>query len=223
MSATVAVTQRGQMPQSGNHLLGAFVGTEVRGVAAPVIVGEHTLYFLSIYANEAGETVTFQYYDAGDDRIYPVKQTLTFSANARLGNPQQPLPLQAGTLAFAIDAENVVVIEVLDPAFTGSETVLFTATDQGTIQGLSATQTATFAVEAAQTIYGDVDGDEQVTEQDAVWIMEHVVGTRVLVGLDAALADVNGDGRISPFDARLVRQFVAGTIGQFPIENGGNG
>ena len=62
-----------------------------------------------------------------------------------------------------------------------------------------------------------------MTEQDAVWIMEHVVGTRVLVGLDAALADVNGDGRISPFDARLVRQFVAGTIGQFPIENGGNG
>ena len=37
----------------------------------------------------------------------------------------------------------------------------------------------------------------------------------------AAVADVNGDGRISPFDARLVRQFVAGAIGQFPIESGG--
>ncbi len=220
MSATAAVALRGQMPESGNHLLAAFVGAELRGVAAPVTVVGQDLYFLSIYANAAGEEITFQYYDALDDRIYPVKQTLTFSTNALLGNPQTPLSLQAGTLDFTIDADNVVTVEVLDPAFTGSETALFTATEQNTAQGLSATVSATFTIEAAQTVYGDVDGDEQVTERDAAWIMEHVVGTRVLSGLDATLADVSGDGRISPFDARLVRQFVAGVIGQFPVEAG---
>ena len=73
------------------------------------------------------------------------------------------------------------------------------------MQGLSATTEVVFTVEAAQTIYGDVTGDEQVTAQDAEWIMEHVVGTRVLGALDATLADVSGDGQISPFEARLVR------------------
>ena len=218
MSVTAAVALRGQAPEGSGHLLAAFAGAEVRGVAQPVTVGAQDLYFLSVYANAAGEEITFQYYDAVDDRIYPVKQTLTFSANALLGDPQNPLALQAGTLAFALDADNVVTIEVLDPAWTGSETVQFTATDQNTLQGLSATVSATFTVEAAVTVYGDVDGDEQVTEQDAEWIMEHVVGTRVLAGLDATLADVSGDGRISPFDARLVRQFVAGVIAQFPVE-----
>lgn len=221
MSVTAAVTLRGQTPESNGHLLAAFVGGQVRGVAAPVVVLDRELYFLSIYANVAGEAITFQYYDATDDRIYPVKETLSFSANALLGNPQEPLTVQAGALAFALDAENVLSVEVLDPAWNGSETVQFTATDEGTLQGFSTTTTATFTIEAAQTVYGDVDGDEQVTEQDAEWIMEHVVGARILAGLDATLADVSGDGRISPFDARLVRQFVAGTIGQFPVESGG--
>ena len=224
MSVTAAVTLRGQMPASGSHLLAAFAGSEVRGVAAPIEVGGQTLYFLSVYANGAGEAITFQYYDAIDDQIYPVKETLTFSANALLGDPQNPLALQAGALDFGLHADNVVTIEVLDPAWTGSETVQFTATDQNTLLGLSVSASATFTVETAVTIYGDVDGDEHVTEQDAEWIMEHVVGTRVLAGVAgvaATLADVNGDGRISPFDARLVRQFVAGAIGQFPIESGG--
>ncbi|MDP6699724.1 MAG: hypothetical protein QGH25_08745, partial [Candidatus Latescibacteria bacterium] len=190
MSVTAAVTLRGQMPASGSHLLAAFAGNEVRGVAAPVEVGGQTLYFLSVYANAAGEAITFQYYDAIGDQIYPVKETLTFSANALLGDPQNPLALQAGALDFDLHADNVVTIEVLDPAWTGSETVQFTATDQNTLLGLSVSVSATFMVETAVTIYGDVDGDEQVTEQDAEWIMEHVVGTRALAGVAATLADV---------------------------------
>lgn len=231
MNATAVVSLRGQIPAVGGHLLAAFVQDasqpgglgEVRGVAAPVAVGEQYLYFLSIYANATGEPIVFRFYDATSGQIYAIKESLVFAANALVGNPQQPLVLQAGALAYALDAANVVTVEVLDPAWTGSESILFTATDQGTVQGLSATAEVVFTVEAAQTIYGDVTGDEQVTAQDAEWIMEHVVGTRLLGGLDAMLADVSGDGQISPFDARLVRQFVAGLISQFPVEGGGGG
>jgi hypothetical protein len=48
-----------------------------------------------------------------------------------------------------------------------------------------------FRVDPAQTRFGDVTGDDQVTALDAEWIMEHVVGSRVLGPVDAALADVS--------------------------------
>jgi hypothetical protein len=229
MSVTAAVALRGQKPGAGNSRLAAFVHDPsqpnglgaVRGVASPVVVGQQTLYFLTVYADQGGEQMVFRYYDAQSDQVYQVKERLTFAANALHGDPQNPLLLRAGALSYALDGDNVVAVEVLDPAFTGSEAVRFTAADQGTAKGLKATVEVNFTVEAAQTIYGDVTGDGQVMAEDAEWIMEHVVGSRVLGGLDATLADVSGDGRISPFDARLVRQFVAGLISQFPVEAGG--
>ena len=96
-----------------------------------------------------------------------------------------------------------------------------TATDRGTPRGLSSSADVSFRVHPAQTRLGDVTGDDQVTALDAEWIMEHVVGARVLGPVDAALADVSGDGRISPFDARLVLQFAAGMIAGFPAESNG--
>lgn len=229
MSVTAAVALRGQKPGAGNNRLAAFVYDPsrpnglgaVRGVASPVVVGQQVLYFLTIYANQGGEQIVFRYYHAQSYQIYPVKERLTFAANALHGDPQNPLLLRAGALSYTLDGDNVVTVEVLDPAFTGSEAVRFTAADQGTAKGLKTTAEVNFTVEAAQTIYGDVTGDAQVTAEDAEWIMEHVVGSRVLGGVDATLADVSGDGRISPFDARLVRQFVAGLISQFPVEAGG--
>ena len=229
MSATAVVSLRGQQPGTGNNRLAAYVFDSsqpnglgaLRGVASPVPVGEQMLYFLTIYANQTGEQIVFRFYDAQSDQVYPVKESLTFAANALHGDPQNPLPLRAGVLSYALASNNVVTVEALDPRWTGSEVVRFTAADQGTAKGLAATAEVNFTVEAAQTVYGDVTGDEQVTAQDAEWIMQHVVGTRILGGLDTTLADVSGDGQISPFDARLVRQYVAGLIAQFPVEVGG--
>jgi len=64
---------------------------------------------------------------------------------------------------------------------------------------------------------------ELMIDRDLHWLQSahgrHAVEVR---DLDATVTrPVSGDGRISPFDARLVRQFVAGLIGQFPVAGGG--
>lgn len=228
MSATVAVSASGRTPLEGAHRLAAFVREEgqpgelgaVRGVAAPVQVAGRQLYFLTIYANEIGEEIVFRFYDAEVGRVYPVKESLSFAANAMHGDPQAPLVLQAGYLSYALDEENVVRVEILAPEWTGSEAVRFVATDQGTVQVGADSEEVFFTVELAKTVLGDVTGDEQVTEQDATWIMQHVVSTRVLSAFEVGVADVNGDGRLSPFDARLVQQYAAGVIVQFPVQSG---
>ncbi len=226
MSATATVSLRGQTPDLADHLLGAFAVEPnspdglgaVRGVAAPVLVGDEQMYFLTIYANEPGEEIVFRFYDAESGAVYPVGETLNFAANTLLGSPQLPLELRAGNLSYNIDGDNVVHVDVLDPAWTGGDEVLFAVVDQGTEQELAASLQVRFVVEPAQMIYGDVTGDEQVTALDADWIAEHVLGMRVLSAFDANLADVSGDGRISPFDATLVRQYVVGIISRFPVE-----
>ena len=64
-------------------------------MAAPVTVGEQDLYFLTIYANATGEEIVFRYYDAANDQIYAIKESLSFAANALVGDPQNPLLFRA--------------------------------------------------------------------------------------------------------------------------------
>lgn len=231
MAVTADISLHGQRPAAGANRLAAFAADpsrpgglgELRGMATSVSMGERELFFLTVFANQAGEQILFRYFDAANGQVYPVATSLSFTANAAHGDPQTPLELRAGVLAYSLDEEHVVRVEVLDPAWTGEETVRLTATDQGTSRQLSSSAEVSFRVDPAQTRLGDVNGDDQVTALDAEWIMEHVVGARVLGPVDAALADVNGDGRISAFDVRLVLQYAAGLTSGFPTEaNGGH-
>lgn len=228
MAVTAGLSLRGQSPPAGGNRLAAFVASasqpdhvgQLRGAATAVWVGGRELFFMTVFGNQAGERIVFRYYDATSGQVYPVAESLAFAANAVHGDPQTPLELRSGGLAYSLDADDVVRVEVLDPAWTGQETVRLTATD--TPGGLSSSVDVSFRVDPAQTRLGDVTGDDQVTAPDARWIMEQVVGARVLGPVDAALADVSGDGRISPFDARLVLEAVAGTIAAFPAESSGD-
>ena len=65
-----------------------------------------------------------------------------------------------------------------------------------------------------EPILGDVDGDREVTEEDAVCILRYVAG---LPGqIDESLADVDGDGFITAMDAMLILRFSEGLIDRFP-------
>ena len=65
-------------------------------------------------------------------------------------------------------------------------------------------------------LLGDLDGDGMITETDAQWVLEAVIGVRTLSPTEAADADVDGDGVVSVEDAQLIRQFVSGAISEFP-------
>ena len=72
---------------------------------------------------------------------------------------------------------------------------------------------------ADQVVYGDVDGDNDVTMKDVLLVRKHVAGINVDINLTAA--DVNGDGSVDMKDVLMIRKFIAGIIPELngkPIE-----
>ncbi len=148
MTLTTLVRSRGVRASGGNHILAAFVGGQTRGTAQAISTAFGWLYFMTIYANANSEAVTFKFYDQTTGETLPVLQTLTFAANTSAGSPQAPREMDAGRLLISIGAGNVTTITIIDPDWTGSETVTFTAQDQGTLNHFSSSDAATFSIGA---------------------------------------------------------------------------
>jgi len=63
-----------------------------------------------------------------------------------------------------------------------------------------------------EVLMGDVNGDGQITAQDASLVLQHVAGKTPLNDNVKKVADVNGDGEVTAQDASLILQNVAGKI-----------
>ncbi|MEW6752417.1 MAG: hypothetical protein AB1505_15745 [Candidatus Latescibacterota bacterium] len=74
-------------------LLAAFSGEEGRGVAAPVQALGRWVYFVTVFANANGDTLSFRAYLADRDQAVEAEETVVFQANASLGSPAAPLLL----------------------------------------------------------------------------------------------------------------------------------
>ncbi|MFQ6611281.1 MAG: hypothetical protein ACE5D7_10870, partial [Fidelibacterota bacterium] len=148
MSATVTavVNSRGLRAGAGNFQLGAFFGDEVRGAADPIQFGNDYLYFLTVFSNVSGQTITFKFYDALNGDVVPVNYSIDFVANAVLGNPQSPLELDAGNLLVDLSTDGVVQIQKVGTGWVGSEEIIFTVTDIGTPNLHSGSDAASFTV-----------------------------------------------------------------------------
>jgi len=146
MSIAAVVTSRGQKKGAGGHLLGAFVGEECRGIASPVAALDSWVYFLVVYANQNGETMRFQFFDADAGEILPVAQTKSFQANATHGDPQHPDGFDAGLLLVNIGDGGRAAISIVDPLWSGSEELSFSARDVGTIHDYAVSDRVTFTV-----------------------------------------------------------------------------
>ncbi|MCP4713379.1 MAG: hypothetical protein GY869_32520, partial [Planctomycetes bacterium] len=89
------------------NMLAAFVGTECRGAVDIFLYfpdADHYVALMPIYSNAAnGETITFKAYDASDNRIYDIVETLDFVADAEVGDAQNP---------FALNADNCVLVNI---------------------------------------------------------------------------------------------------------------
>ena len=74
-----------------------------------------------------------------------------------------------------------------------------------------------YAAHAAQTVYGDANGDGSVNAKDVLVLRRSIAGLEC--DIDEELADVNGDGEVSMADVLLVRKSLAGliTIGQYHV------
>lgn len=95
MSVVAQVSVGGVLSSDANDRLAAFVGMELRGVAAP---DAQNRYFLAIGSNlnaaEAyTEKVRFCLYDASANMVLDLPETFTFENNALKGNLSTPLSL----------------------------------------------------------------------------------------------------------------------------------
>ena len=69
--------------------------------------------------------------------------------------------------------------------------------------------------------YGDVDNDGEITEEDAIIVLQYVV--QEITDWEEWqfwAADVDGDEQIMAYDAALIYQYSEGVITEFPVERG---
>lgn len=102
MTMTAELDIEGAMSTDNLDLIGAFVGSDLRGVANVEYVPEIQKYlaFLTIYSNNlVGETVTFQIWDARECTLYgSTDESFDFVADDLIGSPLAPQVIHTNNL-----------------------------------------------------------------------------------------------------------------------------
>jgi hypothetical protein len=82
--------------EGDSNIIGAFSGEVCRGVEDGAIqVGDLWLYFMTIYSNANGDTISFKTYVADLDTILDIQETVEFSSNEIWGSPSDPFEWHA--------------------------------------------------------------------------------------------------------------------------------
>ena len=71
--------------------------------------------------------------------------------------------------------------------------------------------------------FGDVNDDGVVNNDDALMVLQAVIGAIELTPDEQILADVSGNGIVGALDAAYILQYAAGLITIFPVQSGGSG
>ncbi|MBU0712326.1 tandem-95 repeat protein [bacterium] len=146
MTLTGVVFSRDKTATGNQHVMAAFAGEECRGTTKAVQMGSNWLYFLTIYANTNGDTISFRFYDALTQMNLPVQQNFIFNTDAAIGNPQQPTDLYAGLLKADINDLNQARIQIIDSDWTGTEKIWFIAEDVGTVHNYTDSTEVSFTI-----------------------------------------------------------------------------
>ncbi|RMF10444.1 MAG: T9SS C-terminal target domain-containing protein, partial [Candidatus Neomarinimicrobiota bacterium] len=145
MTITARVTARGAAVVSPGAELAALQGTEVRGVVSPVEVLGEWLFFLTVYGNTDGDTLRLRLYEDQASLNLPTTAEVVFAANTSLGTPEAPLEVTAGYLAVDI-SDGIGTVSVIDPGWSGTETVEFEVQDVNTLHGYGDSTAAGFTI-----------------------------------------------------------------------------
>jgi len=202
MTLTATVFSRDHTAQGNQHILAAFSNDGCRGTSTAIQMGDTWLYFLTIYANTNGDTISFRFYDARAQMNLPVQQSFIFNTDAAIGNPQQPTDLYAGLLKADINNLNQARIQIIDSDWTGTEKIWFTAEDVGTVYNYADSTEASFTVLpdhvplvggiSDQTVeqgsaFLDFDLDDYLTELDDEEVSWSYFGnTNLAINIDAS-------------------------------------
>lgn len=73
-----------------SNVVAAFHNGEVRGVSKTEIINDRTYHFLQIYGNNGDGDIAFKAYEAINDTILDIDQTVFFVPSLSFGDPQEP-------------------------------------------------------------------------------------------------------------------------------------
>ncbi|MBF0451490.1 MAG: tandem-95 repeat protein [Candidatus Magnetomorum sp.] len=73
-----------------NDVLAVFVGNDCRGIASPQHPPAGTRFFLQVWSNTTGETLTFHYYDDSTQTVIQMQEQRIFEAQMVLGSILEP-------------------------------------------------------------------------------------------------------------------------------------
>ncbi|RGG89514.1 hypothetical protein DWW66_10045 [Ruminococcus sp. AF16-40] len=149
---------------------------------------------------------------------------LSTSANTRViisekggeqypGRTGTPISLNGSSKAFSLTKAGTWEDTTLTPTKVEIEATDVTkgSAAEPTTKPVPSTQptTAQPATEpSGNAVYGDVNGDGDITVVDATLVQKHVVQLETLSADKQILADVNGDNTISVVDATLIQKYV---------------
>lgn len=149
---------------------------------------------------------------------------LSTSANTRViisekggeqypGRTDTPISLNGSSKAFSLSKAGTWEDTTLTPTKVEIEATDVTkgSAAEPTTKPVPSTQptTAQPATEpSGNAVYGDVNGDGDITVVDATLVQKHVVQLETLSADKQILADVNGDNTISVVDATLIQKYI---------------
>lgn len=162
--------------------------------------------------------------DEDDENQAPSDFDLSTSANTRViisekggeqypGRTDTPISLNGSSKAFSLTKAGTWEDTTLTPTKVEIEATDVTkgSAAEPTTKPVPSTQptTAQPATEpSGNAVYGDVNGDGDITVVDATLVQKHVVQLETLSADKQILADVNGDNTISVVDATLIQKYV---------------
>lgn len=162
--------------------------------------------------------------DEDDENQAPSDFDLSTSANTRViisekggeqypGRTDTPISLNGSSKAFSLTKAGTWENTTLTPTKVEIEATDVTkgSAAEPTTKPVPPTQptTAQPATEpSGNAVYGDVNGDGDITVVDATLVQKHVVQLETLSADKQILADVNGDNTISVVDATLIQKYI---------------
>jgi gliding motility-associated-like protein len=158
MTVTAEISVACQALANPSNLIGAFVGTECRGIvnASNIIQGKYVA-FLTVRSNTvSGETIAFKIYDATLNVVHDATTKILFQDGASYGFPTIPYPILTNNQPTDITLSAVTVNENLSNPTVGTLTT--TDIDLGStysyafVEGSGDTDNAKFTIVGDQLI-----------------------------------------------------------------------
>jgi len=117
----------GQNATTEDMELGVFVGNQVRGSAQAIYIQplDAYLFFLTMYANVAGELMTYKLYDASSGLVQNIVQTMFFSPNQHQGGIENPVPFDLSGSSTGEEALSALAFDAQPNPFSSETTLRF--------------------------------------------------------------------------------------------------